>query len=158
MTVATWSCSIWPVADATDRSRRLVVEVRDVALIEGVKERQRAITRALLLGALRDQDAAGDAAAPVSGRGLSRRASRDLSLSLDESATRETMQRLTLPRPGTWCIVDVVESNGAIQRLAVIHPDPAKQPLARLLEEQCQPATSAARPQPACWHAPDDRT
>ncbi len=138
--VATWSCSIWPVADATDRSRRLVVEVRDVALIEGVKERQRAIAQELLLGALHAQDAARDAASAGERARFLARASRDLSLSLEESATRETMQRLTLPRPGTWCIVDVVESNGAIHRLAVIHPDPAKRPLARLLEEQ-RPAT-----------------
>lgn len=133
---ARWSCSIWPVSDATDGSRRLVVEVRDVALIESVKERQRAIAQELLLGALRAQDAAGDAASAGERARFLAEASRDLSLSLDEVATRETMQRLTLPRPGTWCIVDVVESNSAIHRLAVIHPDPAKRPLARLLEEQ----------------------
>jgi len=138
---ATWSCSIWLVADATDGPRRLVVEVRDVALIESVKERQRAIAQELLLGALRAQDAAGDAASAGERARFLAQASRDLSLSLDESATRETMQRLALPRPGAWCIVDVVESNGAIHRLAVIHPDPAKQPLARLLEDQW-PATS----------------
>jgi signal transduction histidine kinase len=138
---ATWSCSIWLVADATDGSRRLVVEVRDVALIESVKERQRAIAQQLLLGALRAQDAAGDAASAGERARFLAQASRDLSLSLDESATRETMQHLTLPRPGAWCIVDVVESNGAIHRLAVIHPDSAKQSLARLLEEQW-PATS----------------
>ena len=57
-------------------------------------------------------------------------------MSLDENATRDTVRRLTLPRPGTWCIVDVVESNGAIHRLAVVHPDPTKQALARKLEEQ----------------------
>jgi signal transduction histidine kinase len=138
---ATWSCSIWLVADATDGSRRLVVEVRDVALLESVKERQRAIAQELLLGALRAQDAAGDAASAGERARFLAEASHDLSLSLDESATRETMQRLTLPRPGTWCIVDVVESNSAIHRLAVIHPDPAKQPLVRLLEEQW-PSTS----------------
>ena len=138
---AKWSCSIWPVADATDRSRRLVVEVRDVGLIESVKERQRAIAQELLLGALRAQDAAGDAASAGDRARFLAQASRDLSLSLDESSTRETMRHLTLPRPGAWCIVDVVESNSAIHRLAVIHPDPSKQPLARLLEEQW-PSTS----------------
>ncbi len=145
---ATWSCSIWPVADATDRSRRLVVEVRDVALVESVKDRQRAIAQELLLGALRAQDAAGDAASAGERARLLAGASRDLSLSLDESTTRETMRHLRLPRPGTWCIVDIVESNGTIHRLAVIHPDPAKQRLARLLEEQW-PATSDRLPDAA---------
>jgi signal transduction histidine kinase len=131
-----WSCSIWPVSDSTDASRRLVVEVRDVELIEGARERQRAVAEQLLLGALREQDAAEDAAQASERAEYLASASRDLSLSLDEPATRDTVRRLGLPRPGTWCIVDVIESNGAIHRLSVIHPDPAKQPLAHLLEDQ----------------------
>ena len=131
-----WSCSIWPVSDATDANKRLVVEVRDVELIEGAKERQRAVAERLLLGALREQDAAGDAAQASERSQYLATASRDLSLSLDEPATRDTVRRLSLPRPGTWCMVDVIESNGAIHRLSVVHPDPAKQPLAHLLEER----------------------
>ena len=130
-----WSCSIWPVSDSTDGSKRLVIEVRDVELIEGAKERQRAIAEQLLLGALREQDAAGDAADANARSQYLATASRDLSLSLDEPATRDTVRRLSLPRPGTWCIVDVIESNGAVHRLSVVHPDPAKQSLAHLLEE-----------------------
>jgi len=131
---ARWSCTVWPVADLGDAPRQLVVEVRNIELIEGAKQRQRAVAQELLLGALRAQDAAGDAAHTSERSKFLAEASRDLALSLDESATRETIQRLTLPRPGTWCIVDVVESNGAIHRLAAIHPDPAKQALARQLE------------------------
>jgi signal transduction histidine kinase len=131
---ARWSCSIWPVVDSPDAPPRLVVEVRDVELIEGIKKRQRAIAQELLLGALRAQDAAGNAVHATERARFLAKASQDLSLSLDEPTTRETMQRLSLPRPGTWCIVDVIESNGAIHRLAAIHPDPAKQALARLLE------------------------
>ena len=56
-----WSCSVWPVADSADAFKRLVVEVRDVELIEGAKERQRAVAERLLLGALREQDAAREA-------------------------------------------------------------------------------------------------
>ena len=110
--------------------------MRDVQLVEGAKKRQRAIAQELLLGALRAQDAAGNAVHASERARFLAKASRDLSLSLDEPMTRETLQRLSLPRPGTWCIVDVVESNGAIHRLAAIHPDPAKQALARQLEEQ----------------------
>jgi signal transduction histidine kinase len=131
-----WSCSVWPVADSTDAPKRLVVEVRDVELIEGAKERQRAVVEQLLLGAFREQDAAGDAAHASERSQYLAKASRDLSLSLDEPATRDTVRHLSLPRPGTWCMVDVIESNGAIHRLSVVHPDPAKQALARLLEEE----------------------
>ena len=146
-----WSCSIWPVSDPTDAAKRLVVELRDVELIEGAKERQRAVAEQLLLGALREQDAAGDATHASERSRFLATASLDLSLSLDELATRDTVRRLSLPRPGTWCMVDVIESNGAIHRLSVIHPDPAKQPLAHLLEEQwpSAPAETAEVADPA---------
>jgi signal transduction histidine kinase len=134
-TQAAWSCTVWPVPGARDLPS-LVVEVRDVAMIEGAKERQREVAERLLLGALREQDAARDALVVSERAQYLTKASRDLSLSLDEVATRETVRRLTLPRPGTWCIVDVLESNGSIHRLAVAHPDPAKEALARKLEDQ----------------------
>lgn len=138
---ARWSCSIWPASDASDLARRLVVEVRDVELIEAAKRRQRAITEQLLLGALREQDVAHDSARANERAQYLAAASRDLAMSLDERATRDTVRHLTLPRPGTWCVVDVVESNGAFHRLAVLHPDPAKQPLAQMLEELLPPDT-----------------
>jgi signal transduction histidine kinase len=133
---ASWSCTIWPVTTGADAPKRLVIEVRDVALIESAKVRQRAVAERLLLGAFREQDAARHAVAANVRADYLAKASRDLSSSLDESATRDTVRRLTIPRPGTWCLVDVVESNGAIHRLAVVHPDPAKQSLANMLQEQ----------------------
>jgi signal transduction histidine kinase len=131
-----WSCTVWPVPGSTDTAQKLVIEVRDVEVIEGTKVRQRAIAERLLLGALREQDVARDAVGASDRAQYLAKASRDLSMSLDEDATRDTVRRLALPRPGTWCIVDVVESNGAIHRLAVVHPDPAKQDLAEKLQEQ----------------------
>jgi len=132
---ARWSCSVWPVSDSPDAVKRLVVEVRDVEVIEGAKQRQRAIVERLLIGALREQDAA-EHAVDVSKRAeYLAAASRELSLSLDETTTLDKVRHFSLPRPGTWCIVDVIESNGGLHRLAVIHPDPAKQGLARRLEQ-----------------------
>ena len=89
------------------------------------------ITERLLLSAFGEQDAARDAARASNRSQYLAAASRDLSLSLDENATRETVRRLTLPRPGVWCIVDVLESNGAIHRLSVQCP-PARHDLATL--------------------------
>jgi signal transduction histidine kinase len=133
---ATWSCTVWPVSSAPDSPREIMIEVRDVTQAEGAKARQRAITERLLLGALNDQDAARDA--EDTGRRAVHLAdvSRKLSISLDEGETRDAIRRLTLPRPGIWCIVDVVESNGAIHRLPPIHPDPAKQAMAERLADQ----------------------
>jgi signal transduction histidine kinase len=57
--------------------------------------------------------------------------SRCLADSLDYEITLATSAGLALPHFGTWCMVDVVEPDGAIRRVAVIHPDPQKQCLAR---------------------------
>lgn len=57
--------------------------------------------------------------------------SRCLADSLDLETTLATGAGLALPHFGTWCMVDVVEADDAIRRVAVIHPDPGKQVLAR---------------------------
>ena len=66
--------------------------------------------------------------------------SRCLADSLDYETTLATVARLALPQFGTWCIVDLVEPDGTIRRLSVIHPDPAKQRLARALHRRYPPA------------------
>ena len=96
--------------------------------------RQRAIAGRLLLSALREQDVAREAVEASNRLKFLADASRALSMSLDERATRDTVRRLILPRAGTWCIVDVVETDGAIVRLDVVHSDPEVQALARTLE------------------------
>ncbi|HST63542.1 MAG TPA: GAF domain-containing sensor histidine kinase [Longimicrobium sp.] len=57
--------------------------------------------------------------------------SRCLASSLDFETTLATGAGLALPHFGTWCMVDVVEADDTIRRVAVIHPDPEKQRLAR---------------------------
>jgi signal transduction histidine kinase len=57
--------------------------------------------------------------------------SRCLADSLDFETTLATGAGLALPHFGTWCMVDVVEADDTIRRVAVIHPDPGKQVLAR---------------------------
>ena len=128
-----WCCTIWPVTPTASEGRGLMMEVRDAAGAEGARGRQRALTSRLLLGALRNEDAARNAVESTRLARFVASATRSLAMSLDEEATRAIMQRTTLPRDGTWCIVDIIEPSGAIHRLAVIHPDPAKQELARTL-------------------------
>ena len=60
--------------------------------------------------------------------------SRTLFESLDYEQTLANVARLAMPELGAWCIVDVLETGGAIRRLAVFHPDPALQSLVRELE------------------------
>jgi signal transduction histidine kinase len=85
-------------------------------------------------------------------------ASRCLADSLDYGTTLATVAGMALPHLGAWCIVDVIENAAAspldrahpevdagslvqgIRRLAVLHPDPQKQALARALYERYPPA------------------
>jgi hypothetical protein len=53
-------------------------------------------------------------------------ASRLLADSLDYETTLGTVAMLALPHLGAWCIVDVVEEDGDIRRVAMAHPDPRK--------------------------------
>jgi len=69
-------------------------------------------------------------------------ASRCLASSLDYEATLTTAAGLALPYLGAWCIVDVITEGGGvpgIRRVAVLHPDPAKQAVARALHERYPP-------------------
>jgi signal transduction histidine kinase len=57
--------------------------------------------------------------------------SRCLADSLNVETTLATGAGLALPHFGTWCMVDIVEADDTIRRVAVIHPDAGKQRLAR---------------------------
>ena len=50
--------------------------------------------------------------------------------SLDLETTLATGAGLGLPHFGTWCMVDLVEADDTIRRVAVIHPDPRSSRLA----------------------------
>ncbi len=60
--------------------------------------------------------------------------SKTLLESLDYEQTLSNIARLAMPELGAWCIVDVLEKEGEIRRLAVFHPDPSLQSLVRELE------------------------
>ncbi|HEU4563692.1 MAG TPA: ATP-binding protein [Gemmatimonadaceae bacterium] len=67
--------------------------------------------------------------------------SRCLAESLDYETTLTTVAGMSLPYLGAWCIVDLVSEDGGIRRLAVLHPDPSKQALARELHQRFPPRT-----------------
>jgi signal transduction histidine kinase len=79
-------------------------------------------------GALRSNDAAFLAGA-----------SHRLSAALGYEETLKTVADLALPHLGSWCIVDLVEPDGSIRRVAITHPDADKQVLARQLKESWPP-------------------
>jgi len=57
-----------------------------------------------------------------------------LAASLDYEETLVAVSGMALPYLGSWCIVDVVEQDGSMRRLGVIHPDPDMAEHARRLE------------------------
>jgi signal transduction histidine kinase len=100
---------------------------------------QVAITERLLLAALNAQDVTSDAISVGRRATFLASTSRELAMSLDDAGAREAIRRRTLMREGSWCIVDVVELDGAIQRLAVAHPDPSMQQQAERFADQWFP-------------------
>ena len=134
-----WACTVWPIPASGTTPERLVLELRDASYVHAALTRQRTIAERLLLSALREQDTARDALNASRRASFLASASRDLALSLDQEGTREMVRRRTLPREGTWCIVDIIESTGSLHRLAVIHPDPSKQALASTLTDNWVP-------------------
>ncbi len=61
-------------------------------------------------------------------------ASRVLASSLDHQQTLEQIAQLAVPRFGDWCSVSLLAENGAIERVAIHHREPAKLELANRIE------------------------
>ena len=72
-----------------------------------------ALTSRLLIGALREQDAATQARAAALRSRHMNAVIRSLSHSIEERATRDTVRRLKLIRPRSWSLLEVVEARDA---------------------------------------------
>jgi PAS domain S-box-containing protein len=58
-----------------------------------------------------------------------------LNRSLDPTTTLRHVAHLALPLLGDWCIIDLLEDDGSVNRVAVAHTDPAQDALAHDLAE-----------------------
>jgi signal transduction histidine kinase/ActR/RegA family two-component response regulator len=70
-------------------------------------------------------------------------ASAALGSSLDYEATLRTVAELAVPQVADWCVVDIVDEHGNIQRLAAAHIDPTRVETARTLLD-CYPPDANA--------------
>jgi PAS domain S-box-containing protein len=61
-------------------------------------------------------------------------ASSVLSGSLDHERSFEALARLVVPYLADWCVIDVIEPDGGVRRVAIAHVDADKAALARRLE------------------------
>jgi PAS domain S-box-containing protein len=73
-------------------------------------------------------------------------ASTQLAELLDVKGTLERVARLAVPQLGQWCVVDLVDDAGHLQRAAEVHQDPARQELLRRLREHCLPNRDTLQP------------
>ena len=132
-------CNVWPELASNGDPDRLIIELRAATQDELTLEIQREVTERLLLSALREQESADAADAAQRRASFLALESRRLAESLDEEETLAAMERMALPYVGDWCIVDTLDDNGVMHRLAVIHPDPAKQIILEEIEGRWTP-------------------
>jgi signal transduction histidine kinase len=136
---ATWLCDAWPVVEDGQQVDCLMVALR-TARRGGRATRQRAITERLLLTALREQELAERADVARARAVWVADASRRLGTSLELETAYAAVATVALPEMGAWSIVDVDQPGGSWRRLAIVHPDPAKETLARSLAGHWGPA------------------
>jgi signal transduction histidine kinase len=132
-------CTVWPDVNQDGAAEHLVIELRRATQEELSRALQRAVAERLLISALREQDAADVAEESRRGAAFLAAESRRLAESLDEAATLVAMERMSLPYLGDWCIVDTLDDDDTMHRLAIVHPDPAKQSLLETLDGRWLP-------------------
>ncbi len=69
-----------------------------------------------------------------------------LSESLDYDVTLSTLADLVVPRLADWCIVDLVEEDGTMRRVAVRAADPRKQQLLDTVHREYPPVVGSGQP------------
>lgn len=135
---ARWSCTVWPCThDAL--ADGLIVELREATPADASAAMQREVAERMLLGALHEKERTDIAEASRERASFLVDASRRLGTSVDLKATQDEVARLRLHDIAAWCIVDLVAGNGALRRLAIIHPDASKAALANRLAEHWVP-------------------
>ncbi len=136
-----WLCDAWPVVEGAGRSDYLVLSVRTPTFGEGTRVRYRENTERLVFSGLQREQAVAQRAEADRARAVFLAdASRRISISIDQEKAYAAVAGVALPRPGSWCIVDIVERDGSWRRLAVVHPDAVKQELVHALDGHWSPA------------------
>jgi signal transduction histidine kinase len=134
-----WRVSVWPVIADDDRVAALGIQIRESSPPDSSLDLQRQVAEQMLLGALRERGLAEGAEAARRRAAFLAEAGRLLSQSVDQASTLLALTKLSLPTLDAWCIVDILEEGGAINRLGIYHPDPEKQKLAQQLEATWRP-------------------
>ncbi|SOD03634.1 Signal transduction histidine kinase [bacterium JGI 053] len=116
----------------------LLVSLRDVTDRREAEERRRQ--------AEADQAARRHAEAEARRARFLSNVSAVLSASLDYHATLDMLAQLAVPELADWCVIDVVEEDGRIARLAAAHADADRLPLLSVLREEFPPRRDGPMP------------
>ncbi|HEX9924704.1 MAG TPA: ATP-binding protein, partial [Anaerolineae bacterium] len=115
-----------------------------LASIIDITERKQAETE-ILESFQREQAARLEAEAAQQRLAFLVEASITLASSLDYQATLAAVAQLAVPRVADWSAVDVVELDGSLHRVAVVHTDPSKVELAYELQRRYPPDPDTPR-------------
>jgi signal transduction histidine kinase len=135
-----WICSAWPLLPDAGQPDGLVVELReqDTPAAEASVLHRR-IAQQLLLGALHETSVAEAAELSRERAQFLAESGRVLAQSINEAATHRSLAELYLPGVGSWCVVDLMEADGSLRRLRIVHRDPSKQTYTADLEHRWAP-------------------
>lgn len=125
------------LANATTGRAFVLAVVRDISERHQAEEER--------IERIREQAAGEQAAASRRRLEVLAEASRLLDASLDYSATLQEVARVAVRTLADWCIVHLLEGDGSIRRLALAHGDPAKEAVARELQERYPATEGVAR-------------
>jgi PAS domain S-box-containing protein len=125
------------VESASDRRPYVLAVIRDAS--------ERRLHEQERMDLLRDQITRDESAAAQRRLEVLAEASRLLDASLDYSATLQEVARVAVRTMADWCIVHLLQADGSIRWLALAHGDPAKEALARQLQERYPTSQGVAR-------------
>ncbi len=120
-----------------------VFSERDEQIVSGLAAQAAvAVDNALLFGAA--ERARAQAEASEGRAAFLSRASATLTASLEYETTLASVAESIVPFLADWCVLDMLDEEGSLRRLAVVHHDQAKIAVARKLQERYPPAPDDA--------------
>ena len=121
--------SVFPIHDAAGNVIGAAATARDIS-----ERKQAQAARAALL--VQEREARSRAEAAQKRLQFLAEASEILSSSLDYETTLANVARLAVPALADWCLIDVVEQDGSVRRVALAAPNPETEAFIREFEER----------------------
>ncbi len=132
-----------PILDDKGHIMGAILVFRDISERRAVEKERTRLLDSEHQARLQAEVARYDAEAAQSRLSFLADVSKILVASLDYQTTLQAVARLAVPDVADWCAVDLLGEDGTLQRLAVVHTDPAKVAWAHELHRRYPPDPSA---------------